>query len=112
MENQPLSQSTDIAKQNESFEDSLADLEVSNQQSPIPVRRWFLTFMCMNIPIIGWIYLIVLACSRSKGARRDFAKAYLIYKLVFLILSAIILGVAIHYGLKVLDMVLAYMEML
>ena len=24
----------------------------------MPPRRWFLTFMCMNIPIAGWIYLL------------------------------------------------------
>ena len=80
--------------------------------SAIPVRRWFVTLMCMNIPIIGWIYLMRLACSRSKGARRDFAKAYLLYKLLFLLISAVILAVAIHYGLELLDVLLSYMDML
>jgi len=78
----------------------------------ILVRHWFVTFMCMNIPIIGWIYLMTLAFSRSKDPRKDFAKAYLLYKLVFLLLSLVILAVAIHYGLELLDKVLAYMEML
>ena len=78
----------------------------------VPVRSWFVTLMCMNIPIIGWIYLIILACSPSKGPRRDFAKAYLLYKLVFLLISLAILAVAVHYWLEVLDKVLAYMEML
>lgn len=78
----------------------------------VPICHWFVTLMCMNIPIIGWIYLIILACSRSKGPRRDFAKAYLLYKLVFLLLSLAILAVALHYGLELLDQVLAYMEML
>jgi len=80
--------------------------------SAIPVRRWFVTLMCMNIPIIGWIYLMILACSRSKGARRDFAKAYLLYKLLFLLISTVILAVAIHYGLELLDVLLSYMDML
>ncbi len=84
-----------------------------NTASPsVPVRHWFVTLMCMNIPVIGWIYLAILACSRSKGPRRDFAKAYLLYKLVFLLLSLAILAVALHYGLEFLDKVLAYMEML
>ncbi len=78
----------------------------------VPVRHWFVTLMCMNIPIIGWIYLMILACSPSKGPRRDFAKAYLLYKLVFLLLSLAILAVAVHYGLEILDKLLAYMEML
>ena len=68
--------------------------------------------MCMNIPVIGWLYLFVLALSPSKGPRRDFAKAYLLYKLVFLLLALAILAVAFHYGMEVLDKLLAYMEML
>ena len=31
---------------------------VSEQE---PVSSWFLTFMCMNIPIAGWFYLFRLA---------------------------------------------------
>lgn len=89
-----------------------APAATADTAASVPVRHWFVTLMCMNIPIIGWIYLIVLACSPSKGPRRDFAKAYLLYKLVFLILALAILSVAVYYGLEVLDKVLAYMEML
>lgn len=32
----------------------------------MPPRRWFLTFMCMNIPIVGWIYLLCLAFGKKK----------------------------------------------
>lgn len=78
----------------------------------VPVRSWFVTFMCMNIPIVGWIYLIILACSPSAGAKKDFAKAYLIYKTIFLLITLAILAVFVHYGLILLDQVLAYMEML
>ncbi|MCI8661925.1 MAG: hypothetical protein HFG69_01445 [Hungatella sp.] len=78
----------------------------------VPVHQWFVTFMCMNIPVIGWIYLLILAFCPSKGPRRDFAKAYLLYKLVFLILSLAILAAALHYGLIMFDKLLAYMEML
>lgn len=78
----------------------------------VPIRHWFVTLMCMNLPIIGWIYLIILACGRCKDSRKDFAKAYLLYKLVFLLLSLAILAVALHYGLEILDKVLAYMDML
>lgn len=101
----------------------LPETESSQQEAPepalpddsndsVPVHRWFVTFMCMNIPVIGWIYLLILAFSPSKGPRRDFAKAYLLYKLVFLLLSLAILAVALHYGLLFLDKLLAYMEML
>lgn len=76
------------------------------------VHRWFFTFMCMNIPVIGWIYLLYLAFSKKYTDRRSFARAYLFYKLIFLIIGVLILGVLIYIGLDLLDQLLAYMEML
>lgn len=93
-------------------DDSDNSHESSKPQVFVPVHSWFVTFMCMNIPVIGWIYLLILALSPSMGPRRDFAKAYLLYKLVFLLLSLAILALALHYGLLFLDKLLAYMEML
>ena len=67
----------------------------------MPPKRWFLTFMCMNIPIAGWVYLLCLAFGKKENQLRDFAKAYLI-----------ILGVLVYIGLDLADKLLAYMEML
>lgn len=78
----------------------------------MPPRRWFLTFMCMNIPIAGWIYLLCLAFGKKENQLRDFAKAYLIYKLVFLAAALVILGILVYVGLDLADKLLAYMEML
>ena len=78
----------------------------------MPPRRWFLTFMCMNIPIAGWIYLLCLAFGKKENQLRDFAKAYLVYKLVFLAAALIILGILVYIGLDLADKLLAYMEML
>ena len=78
----------------------------------IPPRKWFLTFMYMNIPVIGWIYLLVKAFGRKTTQLKDFARAYLLYKLVFLLVALIILGLAVYVGLGILDELLAYMEML
>ncbi|MDO4269208.1 MAG: hypothetical protein Q4C73_12115 [Eubacteriales bacterium] len=77
-----------------------------------PVRDWFFTFMCMNIPIVGWIYLLRLTRRKTDTSRRNFARAYLFYKLVFLAVSAVLLGILIWIGLDMLDHLLAYMEML
>ncbi len=82
---------------------SLADASVSD---------WFFTFMCISIPIVGWFYLFHLAFRSPKADRQNFAKALLFYKLVFLGISAVILGILIWIGLDMLDQVLAYMEML
>lgn len=77
-----------------------------------PVRSWFFTLMYMNLPIIGWIYLSVLAFSKKQTDRHNFARAYLFYKLMFLIAAAVILGIAVYIGMGILDEILAYMEML
>lgn len=76
------------------------------------IHTWFFTFMCMNIPIVGWIYLLYLAFSKKQTERRSFARAYLFYKLIFLLVSVLILGILVYIGLGYLDQLLAYMEML
>lgn len=42
---------------------------VSEQE---PVSSWFLTFMCMNIPIAGWFYLFRLAFNKKKYPEAEF----------------------------------------
>lgn len=78
----------------------------------MPPREWFHTFMIMNIPIVGWIYLLSIVRSKKENQLRDFAHAYLYYKLVFLIISLLILFLLVLIGMEVLDRLLAYMEML
>lgn len=76
------------------------------------VRSWFFTFMCMNMPIVGWFYLFHKARYEEDPARKEFARACLFYKLVFLIAGAVVLLILIWIGLGLLDQLLAYMEML
>lgn len=76
------------------------------------VRSWFFTFMCMNMPIVGWFYLFHKARYEEDPARKEFARAYLFYKLVFFIAGAVVLLILIWIGLRLLDQLLAYMEML
>ena len=78
----------------------------------MPPKRWFLTFMCMNMPIVGWFYLFHKARYEEDPARKEFARAYLFYKLVFFIAGAVVLLILIWIGLGLLDQLLAYMEML
>lgn len=76
-----------------------------------PARSWFNTFMIMNIPIIGWLYLLILAFGK-KDQRKDFAKAYLIYKLVFLLVALAIIALLLRVGMDAADQLLQYMDML
>ncbi len=91
------------------------DLTDLSQEPPLAsasVSSWFITFMCMNLPFVGWIYLLRLAFRKDRTERQNFARAYLFYKLVFLGVSALILGILIWIGLDILDQLLEYMEML
>lgn len=75
------------------------------------VSTWFLTFMCMNIPIAGWFYLFRLAFNK-KTPRGRISPGLSVLQTVFLAISAVILGILIYVGLDLLDQLLAYMEML
>lgn len=76
------------------------------------IQSWFNTFMIMNIPIIGWIYLLILALRKNSDQRKDFARAYLVYKLVFFLVALGILIVLMYSGMEVVDRLLRYMNML
>ena len=57
-------------------------------------------------------YLFHKAQYEEDPARKEFARAYLFYKLVFFIAGAVVLLILIWIGLGLLDQLLAYMEML
>ena len=86
--------------------------EIPYDSRPIEISEWFHTFMCMNMPIVGWFYLFHKARHEEDPARKEFARACLFYKLVFLIAGAVVLLILIWIGLGLLDQLLAYMEML
>lgn len=91
-------------------------LQEDEKKSPsgyyMPPGDWFHTFMIMNIPIVGWIYLYRLAYSGEENQLRDFAQAYLYYKLIFLVIGLLFLILFLSAGAIILDKLLAYMQML
>lgn len=76
-----------------------------------PIQCWFNTFMIMNLPIIGWIYLLILALTK-KDQRKDFARAYLVYKLVFFLVALAIIAFVLYSSMDLADQLLQYMNML
>jgi hypothetical protein len=86
--------------------------KVEKVQEQSQINAWFFTLMCMNIPIVGWIYLMYLAFSKKRTDRRNFARAYLFYKLLFLVIALIILAIIAVIASNLLDQLLAYMQML
>ena len=108
---QPVFGSANMVQDN-TGDEVFDNTEIPYDSRPIEISEWFHTFMCMNIPVAGWIYLLRLAFGKKDNQLRDFARAYLLYKLVFLIISLILLGILVYIGLDIVDKVLAYMEML
>ena len=75
----------------------------------VPPKTWFYTFMCMNIPIAGWVYLLRLARQKEDNQLKDFAQAYLFYKLIFLLISLVILIILLIVGVHMGYRLLSYM---
>lgn len=76
----------------------------------ISIANWFVTFMCMNIPIIGLVYLLILSFSKSQPLKREFARAYLIYQIIIILISLVFLFIFCYFGLEILDNALKLMQ--
>lgn len=73
------------------------------------IGRWFQIICCMNIPVIGFFYMVVLACSRkTEVEKKAFAKAYVLFRLLVLFLAIVILYVLYRVGLDFVDGMLRY----
>lgn len=70
---------------------------------------WFQTICFMRIPIIGFVYILVLALSKKTPIeKKSFAKAYIIYKVLVWVLAAALLYCLYKVGLNFLDGILQY----
>lgn len=91
--------------------DVKSDVELLDERyRPMTLSNWFVTFMCMNIPIIGLFYLIGLCFSKQQALKRDFARAYLLYQFIFLTIAVVLVGVFCYYGLELADNALKFMQ--
>lgn len=78
----------------------------------LSLGNWFTIFMYINIPIIGWIYLFTLSKSKNQPLKREFAKAYLMYKLIILFTCILLIIIGSIIILPYINNLLDYMEML
>ncbi len=73
------------------------------------VGQWFQTLCWINIPVIGFIYVIVLALrKKTPPQKRSFAIAYLLYRLLVLCIALTILYVLYKVGLSFVAEILRY----
>ena len=57
---------------------------------PISAWGYFFYRILFSIPVIGWFFLIIFACSRRNINRRSFARSYFCGLLIAIILCGLI----------------------
>ena len=73
------------------------------------ISGWFQTICFMNIPIIGVIYLIVMADrKKTPPDKKNFAIAYIIYKVLVWLLALTLIYCLYKVGLNLIDGILKY----
>lgn len=94
--------------------DTINEIKATDEElQELTIGNWLMTFLYMDVPIIGYIILLVGAFSKkSPRIKKSMCKAYLIKKLIFTTLSVIILVILFYIGSYWLDKVLAYMQQL
>ncbi|MDO4167539.1 MAG: hypothetical protein Q4D32_09055, partial [Eubacteriales bacterium] len=72
---------------------------------------WFQTFCWMHIPIIGFWYMMVVAIrKKTPPEKRAFAKAYVLYRILVLLLALTILYIFYRMGLSFVEQILMYID--
>ena len=79
---------------------------------PLSFGTWYVTFMCMSVPILGWIYLLIIAFTDKDPGRKQFARAWLLYKLTILLACITLIAVSVHMLIPYMEQLLNYMEAL
>lgn len=71
--------------------------------------RWFQTICFIHVPVVGFFYLLVLAIRKNTpDVKKDFARAYLLYRILVLILALVVLLALYRVGLDFIDGLLRY----
>jgi hypothetical protein len=75
------------------------------------LAKWFVTICICQIPIVGFIYLLCLALFPSVDrGRKNFARAFLIYGLLVLLVAALVVYIIYALGTDFLDNILSYVK--
>ena len=60
------------------------------REPEMSVKDWLITFLILMIPCVGLIMLIIWAVSNENKTRSNYAKAYLIFIAIIMVLSTIL----------------------
>lgn len=77
----------------------------------VSATQWFLSICWLKIPIIGFLYALLLALSRKAPCeKRNFARGYLLYRILVMILSLTVMYALYRVGLDLVDQLLSYVR--
>ena len=75
------------------------------------VGQWFQTLCLMHIPFFGFFYMLVLAIRReTPPQKKSFAAAYVLYRVLVMLLALTILFILYRIGLSFVDELLQYVR--
>lgn len=98
-------------KKKKRFSKSFQKAVAFDDAEGVSVSEWFLSVCWIKIPVIGFIYVLVLALSKkTHQAKKNFARGYLIYRCLVLILSVTVLYVLYQIGLNFIDQMLSFVK--
>lgn len=83
--------------------------EVSKEQNKdiMGILDWLYLLLVCNIPVIGWLVVIFGSFGKHKTEdKKRFCRAYILFKLVMLLLSLIVLVILIKIGANFVEVIL------
>ena len=102
-----VDKTTEQAQESDKQEEQLEKLQKWGR-----IGQWFQTYCWMHIPIFGFWYMVVLAVrKRTPEEKKTFARAYVLYRVLVMLLALTILYVFYRMGLSFVEQILAYIDM-
>lgn len=71
---------------------------------------WLYLLLTVNIPILGWLVVIVGSIGKHKPIeKKKFCRAYILFKLIILIITVVALVLIFSFALDMMEQVLSQM---
>ena len=82
-----------------------------SREETVSVSQWFLSICWLKIPIVGVFYALILALSRrAPEEKRNFARGYILYRVLVFLLSLTVLYAVYRLGLGFVEELLSYVK--
>lgn len=82
-----------------------------NATEYVSSSQWFLSICWLHIPVIGFIYALILAVNpKTPKEKKNFSRGYLLYQILVLALSITLMYVVYQVGLSFIEEMLSYVR--